>query len=191
VKNSSDQKDGLMDFDHFPEQGRMIQWLRRVFFINPVIRQFKGYVLDIGCGPGVYLENYHGSSLGIDAHPSNIRICERKGIHAMETDANQFVQENTFDTVLISHVLEHLEIPTQVIENAYRSVKPGGRIIIIVPCYQGFISGLNEEVGHKNFIDEKYLNEKMSALGCKRIHVSTFPPVLGGKYKELRMIFEK
>jgi SAM-dependent methyltransferase len=193
VKNSPDtiHKDGLMNFDHFTEQSRIKKWLRSFFFIKPIVRQFKGYVLDIGCGPGVYLENYAGPALGIDAHPNNVRICKEKGIPAIEEDANRFVRENTFDTVLISHVLEHLDNPAGVIENAYFSTKPGGRIIIIVPCYEGFISGLNDEVGHKHFIDENYIDEKMRSFGGKKIHSSTFPPILGGKYKELRMIFEK
>ena len=54
------------------------------FFISPIVSQFKGYVLDIGCGPGVYLEYYTGPALGIDAHPNNIRICQEKGIQAIE-----------------------------------------------------------------------------------------------------------
>jgi len=180
-----------MDFNHFTEQNRIKKWVRRIFFIGPVVRQFRGYVLDIGCGPGVYLDYYSGTSLGIDAHPNNVRICLEKGIQAIEGDANQFVRENTFDTILISHVLEHLENPDRIIENAYRSTKPGGRIIIIVPCYKGFVSGLNEEVGHKHFIDEEYVDEKMRSLGTTKIHSSIFPPFIGGKYQELRMIFEK
>jgi len=185
------RSDGLMDFDQFVEQSRIQTYMRRLFFIKPIVRQFRGYVLDIGCGPGVYLEQYSGVSLGIDAHPNNIRICEKKGIHAFVSDANNFVQPDTFDTVLISHVLEHLDNPEGVIENAYRSTKPGGRILIIVPCYKGFISGLNDEVGHKHFIDEDFVKEKIRSLGGKKIHSSTFPPFLGGKYQELRMIFEK
>ena len=193
VKNVPDpiHQDGLMNFDHFIEQNRIKKWLRRFFFISPIVSQFKGYVLDIGCGPGVYLEYYTGPALGIDAHPNNIRICQEKGIQAIEEDANQFVRKNTFDTVLMSHILEHLDNPEGVMKNAYENSKPGGHIIIIVPCYEGFVSGLNEEVGHKKFIDENYVDEKMNALGCKKIHTSIFPPLFGGKNKELRMIFEK
>lgn len=183
--------DGLENFDHDTERSWIKKWLRRIFFINPVVRLFKGYVLDIGCGPGVYLEQYHGPSLGIDAHPSNVKICAKKGIQVIEEDANRFLRENTFDTVLLSHILEHLVNPAKVIENAYRSTKPGGCIIVIVPCYEGFVSGLNDEVGHKHFIDEKFVDEKMRSLHGKKISSSTFPPLFGGKHKELRMIFEK
>jgi SAM-dependent methyltransferase len=186
-----DSTDGLMDFDNFAEHSHIKKWVRRFLFIDPIVRNFRGYVLDIGCGPGVYLERYAGPSLGIDAHPSNVKICKKKGIRAIEADANKFLQVNTFDTVLLSHILEHLDDPAKVIENAYRSTKYGGRIIVIVPCKEGFDSGLNDEIGHKHFMDENFIDDKMGPLGGKKIHSSTFPQVFGGVYKELRMIFEK
>jgi SAM-dependent methyltransferase len=184
-------KDGLMDFDHFTDQNGIKKWLRNLFFIRPIVQQFKGYVLDIGCGPGIYLEQYSGPSLGIDAHPNNIRICQKKGIHIIEADANSFVQENSFDTVLVSHVLEHLDNPGRVFENAFRNAKPGGRIIIIVPCREGFEAGLNTDVGHKTFITEAYLDNCIRKFNGKKIQSTQFPPFFGGKYKELRIIFEK
>jgi SAM-dependent methyltransferase len=185
------RNDGLMDFEQFPEQSIFKRWIRRILFINPIVRQFKGYVLDIGCGPGVYLEMYSGPSLGVDAHPNNIRICSNKGINAIESDANNYVQENSFDTVLLSHILEHLDFPETVIENAYRNVKPSGQLIIIVPCREGFVAGLTPEIGHKKFITENDIDSYMKKFHCKKIKSVCFPPFFGGKYKELRIIFEK
>ncbi len=189
---STDQsKDGLMDFEKFPENSGIKLWLRRQLFIDPIVRQFRGYVLDIGCGPGVYLERYKGKSFGVDAHPNNVRICKKKGINAEVNDANTFTKENSFDTGPLSHLLEHLDDPEQVIENAFKSVRPCGRIIIIVPCREGFESGLTPEVGHKKFVSEDDVAAWMKKLGCKKISSQNFPPMLGGKFKELRMIYEK
>jgi SAM-dependent methyltransferase len=165
--------------------------LRRIFFIIPVVHLFKGYVLDIGCGTGSYLECYSGLSLGIDAHENNVKICTEKGIKAIIADANTFMSEDRFDTVLLSHVLEHLENPQRVIENAIKSTKTGGRIIIIVPCMEGFLAGFGELGNHKQFISENYVDGIMRNLHCKKINIYTFPPVLGGQYEEMRMIFEK
>jgi SAM-dependent methyltransferase len=189
--NNNPPQHGLMDFEQFAERNPVKRWLRRIFFIQPIVRLFRGYVLDIGCGPGVYLERYAGPSLGIDAHPNNIGICAKKKIQVLQADANDFVKENTFDTVLISHVLEHLDNPAGVLENAYRCAKPGGRIIIIVPGYEGFVSGLNDEVGHKIFIDEKFIDREMNRLSGKKISSKTFPPFWGGKFQELRVVYEK
>ena len=118
-------QDGIEDIGSLRKAGKVKSYLREVFYINPIVREFRGYVLDVGCGDGSFLEKYSGRSLGIDAHENNIRICREKKINAIKADANSFVQENTFDTVLLSHVLEHLTQPSQVLENAYLSATIG------------------------------------------------------------------
>jgi len=183
--------DGLMNFSKFSQQNPIKKWLREIFFISPVVRQFYGAVLDMGCGPGIYLEKYSGPCLGIDAHPDNVEICLRKGIRAEVGDVNTFVRENTFDTILLSHVLEHLDNPARAIENAYRSLKTGGRLIIIVPCYAGFVAGLREDVGHKHFVAEEDIRQFFKSLNCVVISSSKFPPVFGGKFQELRVVYKK
>lgn len=41
--------------------------------------------------------------------------------------------ENKFDTIVLSEVLEHLHSPHLGVENIYRSLKPGGRLILTTP----------------------------------------------------------
>jgi 2-polyprenyl-3-methyl-5-hydroxy-6-metoxy-1,4-benzoquinol methylase len=86
-------QDGIEDIGSFGESGRIKSYLRKIFYINPIVKEFRGYVLDIGCGVGVYLENYSGPSLGIDAHENNVKICQGKKIDAIKADANSFIQE--------------------------------------------------------------------------------------------------
>ena len=185
-------QDGIEDIGSFGESGRIRYYLRRVFYINPIVKEFKGYVLDIGCGAGIFLESYPGPSLGIDAHENNVKICQEKKINAVKADANSFIQENTFDTVLLSHVLEHLARPSRVLENAYLSTKRSGRIIIVLPCLKGFISGFNDLVGHKQFINEEYVDYYLfKKFNCKKLKSYKFPFVELGKYQELRIIYSK
>ena len=169
--------------------------LRDTFFIQPIVREFKGYVLDVGCGVGSYLKAYEGPSLGIDANINNVNRCLEQNINAIQADANLFIRENTFDTVLLSHVLEHLIKPSNIIENIYRSVKPGGRIIILVPCLVGFISGYNDLVGHRQFITEDYLDYYLiKNLKTTKLKSYEFPPIpipKLSKYQELRLIYIK
>jgi SAM-dependent methyltransferase len=185
-------QDGIEDIGSFGESGRIRSYLRKIFFINPIVKEFKGYVLDIGCGVGVFLENYSGPSLGTDAHENNIKICQEKKIDAIKADVNSFIQENTFDTVLLSHVLEHLARPSRVLENAYLNTKRSGRIIIVLPCLKGFISGFNDLVGHKQFINEEYVDYYLlKKFNCKKLKSHKFPFVEFGKYQELRIIYSK
>ena len=185
-------QDGIEDIGSFGESGRIRSYLRKIFYINPVVKEFKGYVLDIGCGAGIFVKNYSGPSLGIDAHENNVKICQEKRIDAIKADANSFIQENTFDTVLLSHVLEHLARPSRVLENAYMSTKRSGRIIIVLPCLKGFISGFNDLVGHKQFINEEYVDYYLlKKFNCKKLKSYKFPFVEFGKYQELRIIYIK
>jgi SAM-dependent methyltransferase len=191
-KEQKNMQDGIEDIGSFGGGGRIRYYLRRVFYINPIVKEFKGHVLDIGCGVGVFLESYSGPSLGIDAHENNVKICQEKKINAIKADANSFIQENTFDTVLLSHVLEHLARPSHVLENAYLSTKRSGCIIIVLPCLKGFISGFNDLIGHKQFINEEYVDYYLlKKFNCEKLKSYKFPFVELGKYRELRIIYRK
>lgn len=49
--------------------------------------------------------------------------------------------ENTFDTIVVSEVLEHLHSPHVGIQNIYNTLKPGGRLILTTP----FIFPIHDE----------------------------------------------
>jgi SAM-dependent methyltransferase len=188
-------EDGVEDISAISNQSKIKAYLREKFFINPIIKEFKGYVLDIGCGVGSHLKAYNGPHLGIDANTNNINKCIECDINALEADANYFVNPNTFDTILLSHVLEHFIHPCLVLENANTSLKRGGRIIIVVPCLNGFISGYNDLIGHKQFITEDYVDHHLiKRLKLVKIKSYKFPlfsiPFLS-KYQELRLIYSK
>jgi 2-polyprenyl-3-methyl-5-hydroxy-6-metoxy-1,4-benzoquinol methylase len=184
--------DGIQDITSLKHENNIKKQLRYIFFIKPIIKFFQGYVLDIGCGMGEYIEDYKGQSLGIDANENNIHYCKKKGLNAITADANSFNKLETFDTVLLSHVLEHLNSPQKILENAYLSTKIGGRILIIVPTYKGFIYGLNDLIGHKIYISEQYVDHYLiDQLGCKKIYSKKFPICEFGTYQELRLIYLK
>lgn len=46
--------------------------------------------------------------------------------------------ENTFDCILLSEVVEHLEVPEISIREAMRVLCPGGRLLITTPNYRSF-----------------------------------------------------
>jgi len=165
-----------------------------MFFIIPMISEIRGHVLDVGCGAGIHLEGYSGRSLGIDASEENINICHRKKLNVIKRETCHLpVKSNGFDTVFLSHILEHLEEPERALNEAYRIIKNSGRIIVVAPCWQGFIAYLDKE--HKHFITEDFLDQVLlDRLGCEKVKSYTFPsftpPVLA-KYRELRAIYQK
>jgi len=106
-------------------------------------------ILDVGCGRGVLLkafveQGFEGHGLEISemaAEGADPRINLRFAPTLMEAG----YAENSFDQIVIWHVLEHLLYPREPIEEAYRLLKPGGRLIVSVPNYSSLQARWSKE----------------------------------------------
>lgn len=54
----------------------------------------------------------------------------------------------SFDNVYALNVLEHIEDDQQAILNCHKLLRPGGRVIMLVPAYQSLYNGFDEELFH-------------------------------------------
>ncbi|WP_420264345.1 class I SAM-dependent methyltransferase [Candidatus Magnetominusculus dajiuhuensis] len=113
-------------------------------------------LLEIGSGYGMFLLVAHeleGANVyGIEpAHDEYMsfhiarRILESRGMDAeCIVDAvgeNIPFESNYFDIVYSSNVLEHVNNPPLVLQEAYRVLKPGGIMIFVVPNFNSFWEG--------------------------------------------------
>lgn len=53
-----------------------------------------------------------------------------------------------FDTIVALNVIEHIEHDDLAISNCYKLLKPGGKIIILVPAYQIIYNKIDQELAH-------------------------------------------
>jgi len=96
-------------------------------------------VLDIGCGRGVMLRAL--LDLGHEAHGVEIAPEAASGadpraqIRIAPELAKAGYEENSFDAVIMWHVLEHLPHPEQTLAEIRRILRPGGRLILAVPNF--------------------------------------------------------
>ncbi len=112
-------------------------WVRH-FFIHDLSRHFHGHVLDIGCGIGEFLELYP-NSFGIDINPFVVTHCLQQGYSCCVSGAYPLpFADNSFDGVLASNILEHLDSVETAVSEAARILKSGGILAITVPQEAGF-----------------------------------------------------
>lgn len=102
----------------------------------------RAKILDVGCGRGVLLkafvdQGFEGHGLEI-SEMAAVGADPRIQLHFAPTLMEAGLQEGTFDQLVLWHVLEHLLYPRETIEEAYRLLKPGGRLIVSVPNFSSW-----------------------------------------------------
>jgi SAM-dependent methyltransferase len=104
-------------------------------------------VLDVGCGGGQFLKAMRAARrVGLDLSPSltaRAREALADAAEIIEGDAEElpFV-DASFERVLCSSVLNHVYRPERVMAEAWRVLKPGGRLVVTVSCERSIENGL-------------------------------------------------
>lgn len=60
-----------------------------------------------------------------------------------------------FDTIFSVHVLEHVEDDRCFVQDCFAMLRPGGKLVILVPALQFLYSNLDREIGHYRRYDKK------------------------------------
>lgn len=92
-------------------------------------------VLDFGCGSGALLRALAGKGrklMGVEINPSAIAVARSSGLEIFASLDE--IADASVDTVISNHALEHVEDPMSAMRGMLRVLKPGGRIILVVPC---------------------------------------------------------
>lgn len=101
-------------------------------------RSRPGKLLDIGCGNGQFLSRMQGFGwqvFGVEPDGQAAKIAREKfGISIYEGTLEEVdFHDDTFDTITMSHVIEHLPDPINTLRECYRVLKPGGQLVITTP----------------------------------------------------------
>jgi SAM-dependent methyltransferase len=99
-------------------------------------------ILEIGCSYGsrlLDLKNQGYEVKGIELSEESVGIALGNGldVECKSVEMCSF-PENSFDVVIMSMVLEHLRNPASELSQICKWVKPGGDLLISVPCADGF-----------------------------------------------------
>lgn len=147
-------------------------------------------ILDAGCGEGITLEKLtklfpEKRVVGIDTEPENIEICLRHKLPVQDGSLYSLPFDNeSFDTVLFSEVIEHLNLPEKALSEIFRVLRPGGRVIIIFPNDRAFMlarlaMGMVREAlydpGHVRQWTPREIRSALSAVGFKTVAARSIP----------------
>ena len=98
----------------------------------------KGSLLEIGCGRGEFLElaRLEGYSVhGVEPHPQH--AAHARGVLGLDvfpgTLSEAFLKDESFDLVVLFHVIEHLRDPSREINRVWQVLKQKGLVVIETP----------------------------------------------------------
>jgi SAM-dependent methyltransferase len=141
---------------------RLEQWYRRFVmrdhlrFVEKALRESRetGFVVDVGCGGGLFLSllmergrtGNAGPFLGLDFSIDAASLAWRRaGVPAVCASLTRApVAPESCAAITMFHVLEHLYEPVAYVDQAHKLLRPGGRLIVQVPnaaCWQFLLFG--------------------------------------------------
>lgn len=96
-----------------------------------------GRLLDIGCGGGAAMKRMAGLGWqveGVDFDEKAVQYARSNGLDVrLGSVEAQAYPADTFDAVVMSHVLEHVPNPRALLLECQRILRPGGRLVSITP----------------------------------------------------------
>jgi 2-polyprenyl-3-methyl-5-hydroxy-6-metoxy-1,4-benzoquinol methylase len=118
-------------------------------------------ILDIGCATGALLEMLSAGgwkTQGVEISTPQAEYCLRRGlaVSGKPLEENHFPRES-FDVVLASHLIEHLNNPGSFVREVFAILKPGGRFYVTTPNISGLQARIFKNRWRSAIFDHLYL----------------------------------
>lgn len=132
--------------DRFAEREQYVKNIR--LEIDFIARQAPGRVLDIGCGPGWLLSaiDNRWKKHGVELSAAAAEHAGQYGdIFVGPFEAANY-EPDSFDLIVMYHVIEHLANPEDALRRAFELLRDGGQLVLGTP---DFDSGCARRFGNK------------------------------------------
>lgn len=142
------------------------KFVRRLY-LNSAAKAMTGPTLDFGCGVGELLARLPEGSKGVEYNRASVAFCRQHGLdvtwydgYADNWQLSTLPEGSGFQSMVLSHVLEHLEDPMIVLDALLRSAERIGirRVLIIVPGRAGYAS----DDTHRTYVDWLMLEKNLA-----------------------------
>lgn len=146
-----------------------------------------GFVLDVGCGIGRNLVNLGvRSGVGVDHNPQAVALARAKGVEAFTIEqfhASRHARPGSFDTLLLSHVVEHMSESEAVclLAGYRRFLRRQGKVVMITPQECGYRS----DATHVRFVDFIGASSilRQAGLAVQRQYSFPLPRLFGNLFR--------
>jgi SAM-dependent methyltransferase len=146
-------------------------------WVYQMLKPFIGRdILEVGSGIGNMTRYFlgHGRVTATDISPFCLRELERtyaenKNVRVRPLDIrrNSYPEVEIYDTIVCLNVLEHVEDDVEALRNMRKLLKPGGRLLLYVPCNPRLYCEIDRGVGHyRRYVLEELLS-KMKKAGYR------------------------
>lgn len=156
----------------------------------------SGKMMDLGCGLGYFLHGVTNDKtfdvMGVDVSEEAIEYVKNKfGYNVQNETQLDSMPENSFDVITQWHVLEHVHLLNERMQQLKRLLKPGGTMFIAVPNsnswdakhYREFWDGYDVP-RHLYHFNQQSFNLLMDKHGFKT--VATRPMLFDAPYISMR-----
>ena len=133
-----------------------------------------GEIIEISSGIGIFTdllvqEKYRVTATDYNSDYLNFLSQKHPGLSIFNFDltANTTPRGilNKFDTAICFNVLEHIAAENQALQNIKNTLKPGGKLIILVPAFRFVYGRLDKNLGHIRRYTKKSLRNSLIRNG--------------------------
>ena len=150
-------------------------WLKeKTRLISLMIKGKK--ILEVGCGTGnliQFLSDKNFQIMGTDYSNVYLDKARKKNPNVKFFNADLMHKEswssfqNSFDTVIASEVIEHIEDDSFALETIHSLLKPNGILVLTVPAFNSLYSPLDKKIGHYRRYSKQSICRKIQRAGFK------------------------
>jgi SAM-dependent methyltransferase len=141
-----------------------------------------GRAVDIGSGSGgntAVLRDLGWDVAALEWSPTASRLVAARGIPTVRGDARRLpFADASVDLVLSTDLWEHVDEDDEVAAEAFRVLRPGGRLLVAVPAGAVLWSGHDVALGHVRRYERDTLRSRIGGAGFDLVDVRSWNVLL-------------
>ena len=163
--------EGSHPYTEYPK--KLCHYLYQSFELQPGMK-----MLEPGCGRGEFLRNFQ--ELGLDVHGVDISREVKEFAKTFPVDVcdveNETLpfEDSSFDVIYSKSFIEHLHYPERYLREAYRVLKPGGKLITLVPDWESNYKIYFDDFTHRTPFTNISLSDAYKMYGFGDVNVYKF-----------------